>query len=214
MHKHRQDIYCYPDSDVLINKLGIRSEKELEKAESAITFIRLAQIKCVVGDFDYDHLKRMHGFIFGDLYDWAGKERRSDIYKNETVLGGLSVTYTYPTEIAREARAAVNALHETEWAALPTAERAEGFARAVAALWKIHPFREGNTRAIMTFACEFSDRYGFHMDRQLFGDHADFTRKALVMASIGKYSEYGHIVRIFADSMERGERALAMGKKT
>jgi cell filamentation protein len=155
----------------------------------------------------------MHGFIFGDLYEWAGKERRSDIFKNEQVLGGLSVTYTFPTEIAREARRAIAALHETDWAGLDTPERAEGFAKAVSALWQIHPFREGNTRAIITFACEFSDRYGFHMDRQLFGAHADFTRKALVMASIGKYSEYEHITRIFADSMERGEQAMNMMNK-
>ncbi len=210
MRKFRQDSYCYPDSEVLINKLGIRSDKELEKAESAITFIRLAQIKSVTGDFDYDHLKRMHGFIFGDIYEWAGHERRSDICKNEQVLGGLSVKYTYPTEIAREARRAIAAFHETDWVSLPTNERAEKYAAAVAALWQVHPFREGNTRTIMTFACEFSDECGFHMDRQLFGKHADFTRRALVMASIGQYSEPKHIIRIFADSMERGERAVSM----
>lgn len=205
MLKHRQDIYCYPDTEVLINKLGIRSGKELEKAESALTFIRLAQIKAVAGVFDYDHLKRMHGFIFGDLYEWAGKERSSDIFKPEKVLGGLSVTYTYPTEISAEARRAISVLHETDWAKLPLEERADGFSKAVAALWKVHPFREGNTRTIITFACEYSDRHGFHMDRELFGEYADFTRKALVMASIGQYSEYEHIARIFADSMERGE---------
>lgn len=211
MLKHRQDIYCYPDTEVLINKLDIRSAKELEKAESALTFIRLAQIKCVAGVFDYDHLKRIHGFIFGDLYEWAGKERSSDIFKPEKVLGGLSVTYTYPTEIAKEARRTIAALHETDWAALPLEKRAEGFSRVIAALWKTHPFREGNTRAIITFACEFSDRYGFHMDRELFGEYADFTRKALVMASIGQYSEYEHIARIFSDSMERGEKTNNTG---
>ena len=205
MPEPRRDPYCYPDSEVLINKLGIRDGDELEKAESALTFIRLAQIDIVRGEFDYEHLRRMHGFIFGDLYDWAGRERTIDVTKNEPVLGGLSVTYTYPTEIAKQARRHIAALHECDWVALPPEERAERFAKVIAALWQDHPFREGNTRTIITFACCFSDYAGFGMDRQIFGEYADFARKALVMASIGQYSEYQHLTKIFADSMERGQ---------
>jgi len=39
-----QDPYCYPGTDVLINKLGIRDKLALQIAETEITTLRMAQL--------------------------------------------------------------------------------------------------------------------------------------------------------------------------
>ena len=70
-------IYCYPDSDVLINKLGIRDLDRLQMIERRLTMIRLAELikHPIKGNFDLEHLQKIHYYIFQDIYEWAGKIR-------------------------------------------------------------------------------------------------------------------------------------------
>ena len=42
---------------------------------------------------NYETLLAIHGYIFGDLYPWAGQLRTIDIFKEEEVLGGVSLKY-------------------------------------------------------------------------------------------------------------------------
>ena len=62
-------IYCYPDSDVLINKMDIRDQAKLEEAERRLTMFRMSDLLDVPvkGDFDLDHLKSIHRYLFQDL---------------------------------------------------------------------------------------------------------------------------------------------------
>ena len=75
--------YCYPNSNVLKNKLNIKDEQELFEAEKKLTLIRLQELqkKPVNGNFDYKHLKAIHRYIFQDVYNWAGKLRTVEIGK-------------------------------------------------------------------------------------------------------------------------------------
>lgn len=199
------DPYLYEDVDVLRNKLNIKNQKELDEIERDVTVMKLIDVKNVKGNFDFEHLRKIHEHVFGDIYDWAGKEREIDMRKSEEILGGPSVTYAYPTEIKKLANVAFKKLNNTKWTEIPIDERAEQYAKNIAEIWQIHPFREGNTRTTIAFACEFANAHGFPMDKQLFAENPGFTRNALVMASIGQYSEYQHLTRIFKDSMERAE---------
>ena len=76
-------IYCYPDSDVLINKLDIRELDKLHTFERKLTMLRLLELmdKPISGKFDFKHLQAIHRYIFQDVYDWAGKVRTVDIAK-------------------------------------------------------------------------------------------------------------------------------------
>ena len=68
--------YCYPNSDVLINKLNIRNQADLFEAEKELTYIRLKELQVhpIKGKFDFKHLKDIHKYIFQDLY--YGKEEK------------------------------------------------------------------------------------------------------------------------------------------
>ena len=211
MKKNMHDFYCYPDTNVLINKFNIRDDEKLDEVERNITAVKLSMPneieKIFENGFDYDSLKNLHKFIFGDIYAWAGQEREIEVIKHEKVLGGLSVTYSYPTEIKKDVNNCIKKLQKTDWQNLNLNEKSEQFAKNIAELWQAHPFREGNTHTVIAFACEFANKNGFPMERELLSEHAGYTRDALVLASIGKYSEYEHLTKIFADSMERGKNA-------
>jgi cell filamentation protein len=61
-------IYCYPESNVLINKLNIHSFHKLQEAERKITQLRLNDLIAspVAGNFDLSHLQNIHKIIFQD----------------------------------------------------------------------------------------------------------------------------------------------------
>jgi cell filamentation protein len=112
-----RDIYLYEGSKVLRNLLGIRDQAELEKAEADYVSFRLKDIarNPLQGHYDYAHLLQMHRFIFQDLYDWAGQQRKVNIYKEEAVLGGLSIDYSDVFDIARDAEKVLAEMRHKEW---------------------------------------------------------------------------------------------------
>ena len=83
-YEYEQDsYYCYPGTYVLKNKLNITDADELKSAEREITSLRTAQlmIEPMDGTLDFGYLKQIHKFLFGDIYEWAGKVRTVNISK-------------------------------------------------------------------------------------------------------------------------------------
>ena len=71
---------------ILENKLGITNQVELNKAEERISKQKAKQLfdsgkihKIIVGTFA--GLKQIHKFLFGDIYEFAGKVREVNISK-------------------------------------------------------------------------------------------------------------------------------------
>ena len=201
-----KDFYLYDDVPVLRNLLGIKNEKLLEEAESSITCMKLLDIddKICTDVFDYQRIKDIHRYIFEDLYEWAGKERGINIVKGERVLGGDTVRYADTNSIETEMEAALKELNQVNWEVLDISETAELFSKLIAKIWQIHPFREGNTRTIITFATQFAEKHGFRMNKALLKDNSEYVRDALVKASDGMYSEYEYLIRIIQDAILKG----------
>ena len=68
-----RDIYLYPHTDVLKNKLNITDARLLEEAEANYVSMRLRELveEPIPGEFDYVHFMDMHGYIFQDIYEWT-----------------------------------------------------------------------------------------------------------------------------------------------
>lgn len=154
-----KDIYLYDDCNVLVNKFGIKNQEELDEAEADYVVFRLKELHLnpLPGSYDYGHFLRMHNYIFQDLYEWAGQQRKINMYKEEPVLGGLSVEYSDIFDIEREARVVLEEMNQKPWLEMNQSSRAREFATCMAKLWKVHCFREGNTRTVVTFCCQFAD---------------------------------------------------------
>lgn len=201
-----RDPYLYEDVPVLKNLLNIKDAKKLERAEADITSVRLLVVDGIVQSmaFDLQRLFTIHKHIFGDIYKWAGAIRKIPIVKGERILGGDTIRYSQPKHIERDCVSILKKLNEADWTAYGVHETAKVFTKLIAALWQVHPFREGNTRTVITFATQFAEAHGFRMDKSLLKDSAAYVRDALVKASDGEYSEYSYLEKIFEDAIRRG----------
>ena len=177
-----RDPYFYEDVDILRNKLNIKNQEELDGAEANYVSLRLKELvlKPIPGDYHTKHFLEIHRNIFQDIYEWAGEPRIINIYKEEDVLGGMSIEYSDPFDIISDLRSALKNMREKEWNLAEREETALFFCESLAQIWKVHPFREGNTRTTITFCCQYVDELGFGINRELFEKNARYVRTALV----------------------------------
>lgn len=139
--------YCYPDSEVLINKLNITDGRELFEAEKELTAIRLRELQenPIKGAYDFSHLKSIHKYIFQDIYAWAGKERTVEIGKGN-LFCTTSCIQDYAASVFRKYFSQCYAAKDN------FDEFIRVFADNYGDLNALHPFREGNGRAQREFA--------------------------------------------------------------
>jgi cell filamentation protein len=207
MKTPKADPYLQNDCDVLRNKLGIKNEEALNFAECEITTNKLDILskQPLEGNFDFEHLCQLHGRIFGDIYDFAGKPRTIGIGKPEAVLGGDTVRYTEPRYISNEVESACTRMKQENWADMTLDEQSNKFAEYMTEIWKAHPFREDNTRTTVTFMCDFAESQGMPIERKLYADNSEYTRKALVLsADDPRYRKSEYIQKITKDAFKLG----------
>ena len=92
--------YCYENSSVLRNKLGITDKDALRTAEREIAAVRVleAERSPIRGKLDFKHLCDIHRYIFGDIFEWAGKLRTVNISKGNPFCNA-DVLDLYGTEL-------------------------------------------------------------------------------------------------------------------
>ncbi|MCS0126580.1 Fic/DOC family protein [Vibrio alginolyticus] len=136
-----QDPLCYPDTDILINKLGIKDNAELQEAEQEFARTALCEIEFEDPPYDLAYLQSLHKTLFGRVYDWAGEIRDSKISKGETV-------FCVPNRIVPEANKYFNRLADKNFfQGMDEDEFVIAMADLYADINSVHPFREGNGRA-------------------------------------------------------------------
>ena len=80
------DSLCYPGTTVLINKLNIRSQKQLSEAETLMVNAKTIEFELAPSpeSMDFCYYKRIHRHLFRSLYDWAGAVRTVNLSKQHT----------------------------------------------------------------------------------------------------------------------------------
>ena len=196
------DPYLYDDIAVLRNRLDIKDEKILDLIEAEQSRANMMLLyERGFDDFSAEGLCSIHQFLFGDIYDWAGQFRIINIEKREKLLGGRSVWYSNDDMISEELNAAFHSIQTIPWNTLSKNAFVEALAKWFSKIWQIHPFREGNTRAVVMMLTFFVEFNGHYMDQELLASAAGYVRDAFVMASLGKYAEYEHLETILLDAV-------------
>ena len=181
-----QSIYCYPDSNVLKNKLNIRDNKLLKTAEEEITLIKQMELlkNPIKGNFSKAHLMNIHKFIFEDIYSFAGKIRREQISKADTM-------FYPPNLIDRELDKVFAKIKEKNMLRETDEEKVfDNLAYVMAELNIIHPFREGNGRSIREFIRLMAKRMGYDLN------WGNVDKEELLEASILSVDDYRVLVDI------------------
>ncbi|MCF8001545.1 MAG: Fic family protein [Halanaerobiales bacterium] len=140
--------YCYPGTNILINKLDIKDEELLRKANSLYSAQRLLELQAepLSGNYDLQHLKNIHHYIFQDLYEFAGKIREEDIIKGNTLFAKSEFIESKANQLFKELKKE-NYLKGTK----NITQFAQRISYYMAELNIIHPFRDGNGRTIREF---------------------------------------------------------------
>ena len=187
-----QSSYCYPDSNVLKNKLNIRDNKLLKTAEEEITLIKQMELfkNPIKGNFSKAHLMNIHKFIFEDIYSFAGKIRREQISKADTM-------FYPPNLIDRELDKVFAKIKEKNMLKETDEEKIfDNLAYVMAELNIIHPFREGNGRSIREFIRLMAKRMGYDLN------WGNVDKEELLEASILSVDNYNVLVKIIQNCVE------------
>ncbi|MES2933916.1 MAG: putative adenosine monophosphate-protein transferase Fic [Pseudomonadota bacterium] len=136
-----QDIYCYPNSNVLINKLGLFTQSELNEAELEFTQYRIEQYVPDFEAFSLATLQDIHFFLFQDIYSWAGEIRKVDISKGNSRFANVRFIETESGKLFRQLQ------QQNYLIDFPNEEFITRLAHYYSELNVIHPFRDGNGRA-------------------------------------------------------------------
>lgn len=197
------DPYLISNTNVLKNKLDINDKQLLEEAEADITYLKLLDIDASFEnqELNYEMFLNVHRYIFCNLYEWAGSIRTINIYKEESVLGGVSLVYSDVSEIDHQIKMIIDNLNSIEWSELSIEDTVPLFSDLIAQLWLVHPFREGNTRAIMRFAGLFANAKGFPINSKLLRDNANYVRKSLVLYCVNEAPEKEYFLKIMTDAI-------------
>jgi len=157
MYDAIEDPYTYKNSTVLVNKLDLRNQEDLDAFEAEISSAR-AEEPLPEGALDFEHYRAVHHHLFQDVYEWAGQPRSVRIAK-----GGNP--FCFPENIEGEARKLFDELQEADYLRnLSSLEFADEAAHFLAELNAIHAFREGNGRSQLTFFALLANYAGHPLD--------------------------------------------------
>ena len=163
-YEPRNSNYCYPNSNILKNKFDVRDAKKLEEIEKVIVSSKAIELrnKKSIGNFDINHIIKIHKILFGDIYEFAGKFRNENISK-----GGFR--FAEWEFIDEQLNILLNQLKEENYLSnLSIIELVERLAYYMAELNVLHPFREGNGRTIREFIRELAFENGYNLDFEKF----------------------------------------------
>lgn len=138
----------YKDANgVYYNRLGITDAKALQESETALSALRMGELidHPIPGTFDLEHLKRIHGHIFQDVYSWAGEIRVCDLSKYETNFCSPEFIESYLNgefKKLRDNRYYIDGTYK---------EKLVELAALFNNINQAHPFREGNGRTQKQF---------------------------------------------------------------
>ena len=197
-----KDPYVYEGTNVLKNKLDIKDQATLEKAES--DFVGLAANRLRHSDFVIENIQdglKIHKFLFSNLYDWAGSPRSIDIFKGESLLDGRSIDYVYASYIDKALKDLNKEFKEVDWDDLDSKEKIEKICYFVTEFWHIHPFREGNTRTSAMLLYFLIKKANLHVNIDFLSKNGKYFRNALALNSLYRNSKPEYILGIVADSV-------------
>lgn len=181
-------IYCYSDSDVLKNKMGIRSKEMLQCQERRLTMLRILELvnKPIQGKFDLEHLQLIHRYIFQDVYDWAGEIRKVDIAKGNMFCNAKFIE-CQAAEIFKKLK---DENYAQDLSEKDTASRLAYYFSEINAL---HPFREGNGRSQREFIRALALHIGYVVN------FAKVSKEEMIRASEDSFlCDYGRMERLFS----------------
>ena len=187
-----QSMYCYNDTNVLKNKFGIKDFNTLKCIEEEIVSAKMYELmkNPVLGRFSRTHFFKIHQFLFGDIYSFAGKVRKEQIWKGDTM-------FYPPSSIDNELHKIFNVISNCKKRKLDKDEFIDKTAYIMTELNIVHPFREGNGRAIREFIRQWLWNSGYNLN------WGNVDKNIILEASIKSVDDYRALVTVLNKCIEQ-----------
>jgi cell filamentation protein len=188
------------NEQVLKNRLGIKSPKEMDDAETRALERAMVEF---VGKYDEHHrfsaadIRDLHRRWLGEIYEWAGDYRHVNVSKGEFPFAAAARVPDLMAEFETKALTRYTPCNFTDRAVIVRA-----LAETHVELVLIHPFREGNGRAARTLSILMALQAG--LPPLNFSSIAEEKKQeyfAAVQAGLDK--NYAPMERLFAGIIEQ-----------
>ena len=148
--KDNWESYFIEGTTTLKNKFNLIDKNKLSKLERRITLekLTLLYLEPIKGNFNAEHLKQIHTYLFNDIYYFAGQYRNVNMTTYDMAFFEFHENLKYSIDYT------LNQMNE-EIKHLSIYNYHEFLADFYYELIKAHPFREGNGRTIREFLREF-----------------------------------------------------------
>lgn len=155
--------YLDPETGILANLVGARTQDDLSCAESDFAIVRQIQLseQPISGAFDLGHLCAIHAHLFGDVYAFAGALRTVNLHKHCDPTQHFAPARLLP-ELA--ARLFAELAADRQLRGLDRDAFVNGASTYFTALNHLHPFREGNGRTLRVFLSTLAAHAGYRLD--------------------------------------------------
>ena len=160
LYESRNSIYCYKNTNILVNKLNITNQEKLNEKDSNISAVKIFNLRQnkSIGNFDIKHFISIHKYIFEDLYEFAG------LFRTENIAKG-NFSFAEWNYIENELNRILNELKEENYLKeLDKNNLAKRLAYYMSELNVLHPFREGNGRTIREFIRQLAYKNKYILD--------------------------------------------------
>lgn len=201
------DPYCYPGTNVLMNKLNIVNPDLLKEMERTASYRRANELyeKPIKGNFDLQHMQSIHKYIFQDVYPWAGEIRTVGIQKG-------SSKFCLPQYIEGYANDTFKKLRKDDYLkGLDPATFSRRAAELMADLNAGHFFREGNGRTQREFMRELALNVGYKLEL------SNTPKELMIQASLdsfnGNNQKLEQLIKTQLKPLRGMEKKMDMGPK-
>jgi cell filamentation protein len=186
MYDAIDDPYTYENSTVLVNRLDLRDQDELDAYEAEISNARAGE-SLPEGILDFAHYCAVHHHLFQDVYAWAGKPRTVRISKQ-------SNPFCFPEHIETQASKLFAELKAHRFLeGLSPDDFSTRSAHFLSELNVIHAFREGNGRTQLTFFAMLADNAGHPLDLEELDP--DVMLNAMIESFEGDEKELARVIK-------------------
>lgn len=163
------------DNGALKNRFGLSNPEWLEEAEVHFSKMRNAELekKPIEGNYDLEHLQKIHHHLFQDMYEWAGQVRTVDISKGNSHFCRTEFIAPAAAKVFKDIAADMDKLKGCN-----KLEFCERVGHHLGEINALHPFREGNGRAQRAFITQLAQECGREIDWSI------VSQKKMIEASI------------------------------
>ncbi|MEB6380861.1 Fic family protein [Leclercia adecarboxylata] len=189
------EVHYQPGSGgkVLMNKLGIADEKQMERIESGLMILLYEKLfidNQLPVTLTFNLIRKWHRQWLGNVYEWAGKLRNANIAKDGFQFASAERITTLITEFEKQ--------FLSRYPLLPSISRPElvcYLAESHVEFILIHPFREGNGRLSRLLFDVLSMRAGKGLlDYSLWDKHKGYYFKAIQAGISGNFNPMMRLV--------------------